>query len=78
MPEKVDHKQRALKHKNEVNRNAPITIKHVFPKMIDGKQKHEIPSKFTKRAARNEFRFKSPCCSSFPLPFAIFLKSGLI
>ena len=46
--------------------------------MIDGTQKHEISSKFTKRAARNEFRRKSHCCSSFPLPLDIFLKSGLI
>lgn len=63
---------------NKLNRNPPITIKHVFPKMIVGKQKHENPSKFTKRAARNEFRCKSHCCSSFPLPFDIFLKSSLI
>ena len=63
---------------NKLNRNATITIKHVFPKMIVGKQKHENPSKFTKRAARNEFRCKSHCCSSFPLPFDIFLKSSLI
>ena len=42
--------------------------------MIDGTQKHEISSKFTKRAARNEFRRKSHCCSSFPLPLDIFFK----
>ena len=57
-----------------MNRNAPITIKHVFPKMIDGKQKYENPSKFTKRAARYQFRCKSHCWSSFPLPFDIFFK----
>ena len=40
--------------------------------MTDGTQKNEIPPKFTKRAVRNEFRRKSHCCSSFPLPFDIF------
>ena len=54
-----------------MDRNVPVTIEHVFPKMIDGTQKHEIPSKFTKRAVRNEFRRKSQRCCSFPLPFDI-------
>ena len=48
---------------NKVDRNAPITSKHVFPKrsadMIDGTEKPKIPSKFPKRAARyNEFGYK--------------------
>ena len=38
-----DHKQRTLKHRNKVDRNAPITSKDVFPKrsakMIDGTAK---------------------------------------
>ena len=49
-----DHKQKTLKHRNKVDRNAPITSKHVFPKrsakMIDGTEKPKIPSKFAKRA----------------------------
>ena len=45
---------------NKVDRNAPITSKHLFPKrsakMIDGTEKPKIPSKFAKHAARyNEF-----------------------
>ena len=45
---------------NKVDRNAPITSKHVFPKrsakMIDGTERPKIPSKFAKPAARyNEF-----------------------
>ena len=48
---------------NKVDRNAPITSKHVFPKrsakMIDGTEKPKIPSKFAKRAAGyNEFGYK--------------------
>ena len=47
-----------------MDRNAPITSKHVFPKrlakMIDGTETPKIPSKFAKRAARyNEFGY--PC-----------------
>ena len=41
---------------NKVDRNAPITSKHVFPKrsatMIDGTEKLKIPSKFAKCAVR--------------------------
>ena len=41
---------------NKVDRNAPITSKHAFPKrfakMTDGTEKPKIPSKFAKRAAR--------------------------
>ena len=45
---------------NKVDRNAPITSKHVFPKsfakMIDGTETTKIPSKFAKRAVRyNEY-----------------------
>ena len=40
----------------KVDRNAPITSKHVFPKrsakMIDVTEKPKIPSKFAKCAAR--------------------------
>ena len=48
--------------KNRVDRNAPITSKHVFPKrsvkMIDGAEKPKILSKFSKRAAwYNEFGY---------------------
>ena len=47
---------------NKVDRNAPITSKHVFPKrsakMIDGTERPKIPSKFAKSAARyNEFGY---------------------
>ena len=47
---------------NKVDRNAPITSKHVFPKrsakMIDGTERPKIPSKFAKPAARyNEFGY---------------------
>ena len=50
--------------RNKVDRNAPITSKHVFPKrstkMIDGTEKPKIPSKFAKCAARyNEFGYNS-------------------
>ena len=50
--------------RNKVDRNAPITSKHVFPKrsakMIDGTEKPKIPSKFAKRAARyNEYGYKN-------------------
>ena len=42
--------------RNKVDRNAPITCKHVFPKrsakMIDGTEKLKMPSKFAKHAAR--------------------------
>ena len=52
-PKQGDHKQKTLKHRNKVDRNAPITSKHVFPKrsakMIDGTEKPKIPSKFAKR-----------------------------
>ena len=53
-PEQGDYKQQ--KHRNKVDRNAPITSKHVFPKrsakMIDGTEKPKIPLKFAKREAR--------------------------
>ena len=55
-PKQGDHKQRTLKHRNKVDRNAPITSKDVFPKrsakMIDGTQKPKIPLNFAERAAR--------------------------
>ena len=55
-PKQGDHKQRTLKHRNKVDRNAPITSKDVFPKrsakMIDGTEKPKIPLNFAKRAAR--------------------------
>ena len=52
------------RNKNKVDRNAPITSKHVSPKrsakMIDGTEKPKIPSKFAKRAARyNGFGYRS-------------------
>ena len=47
---------------NKVDRNAPITSKHVFPKrfakMIDGTETPKIPLKFAKRAVRYEFDYK--------------------
>ena len=54
-PKQGDYKQRTLKHrKSKVDRNAPITCKHVFPKRsakrIDGTEKPKIPSKFAKPA----------------------------
>ena len=66
LPEQGDHKQQTLKHRNgnNVDRNAPITSKHVFPKRsaktIDGTEKPKIPLKFAKRATRyNEFGYRS-------------------
>ena len=52
-----------MKQRNKVDRNAPITSKHVFfkrsAKMIDGTEKPKIPSRFAKRAARySEFGYK--------------------
>ena len=49
---------------NQVDRNAPITSKYVFPKrsakMIDGTEKPKTPSKFEKHAARyNEFGYNN-------------------
>ena len=48
----------------KVDRNAPITSKHVFPKrsakIIDGTEKPKIPSNFAKRTVQyNEHGFKS-------------------
>ena len=49
---------------NKVDRNVPITSKHVFPKrsakMIDRTEKPKIPSKFAKHSAGyNEFGYNS-------------------
>ena len=57
-PKQGDHR-----NKNKVDRNTPITSKHVSPKrsakMIDGTGKPKIPPKFAKRAARyNRFGYK--------------------